>query len=63
MTIIMGRNKIVFIGATKVEEPTKWKNMLREIMEFLVQWNNLLTKDATWKDAFSLQKIVQLIKH
>jgi hypothetical protein len=63
MTIIMGKNNILFIGATIVEELSKWRNMPRSIMEFLIKWKNSLIEYATWNDDFFVQKKPHLINH
>jgi len=36
----MEGNKTNIKGTTKVEDLAKWNNMLREIMEFLINWKN-----------------------
>jgi hypothetical protein len=46
MTIIMVRNKIVFVGATKVEEHAKSNYGIPHQLE------ELTIEDATWKDDF-----------
>lgn len=44
----MGRNKIAFVGAIK------WKNMPKEIIEFLINKKNLPKKHETLKDELFL---------
>ena len=53
----------MFVGGTKLKELAKLKNMLREIMNFLVNWKNLLIDYSTWKDDFFKLKHLHPIKH